>query len=433
MYQTLLKLIVASMFLLLDGALRVAGYRYTGTDGTALEKIHPAVFLLILAAGMTFLLPRKQGNPAPDWLKGAFLGPLAAGVVATLITIGFSRPDTGDSAAIIVTFLMPPLLAYCLQYASQKTFGFIAVFVPLFFMVNSAIGITENLTGWRLFPYFVGGIDITYDHRPTAMLGHPLPNALLTGMVLIMQIAKMVTQRITPGRLLVAGLYGAALLSFGGRAATAATLLFIVLFLFSRTGVAGRVKQVNFWRAASILMIGALAGPALLSTGLSDRLIERFENADESSETRYVAFMVPEYMSRQEWLVGAEAPKRAMIREVLNTPWGIEVSPVAMMLAYGLPMTIMLILATYYLLYRFASGAIPGATVMALLTITVSWTSLSIGSKTLLISQAMMILLAARLQHEVYIATESRAPNRPRPLVDKWAQPKTANRALRQP
>lgn len=394
------------MFLLLDGALGVIGYNYTGTEGTNLEKIHPALFLLILLAGLTFILPKTR-NPIPAWLKGAYFGPLIAAVIATVVAVGYSRPATGDIAAVIVTFLAPPLLAYILQYSSERTLHFIAVFVPLFFVVNSVIGIIENLTGWRLFPYFVGGIDITFDNRPTAMLGHPLPNALLTGVALIMQVAQMVSQRIKLRSVLIAILYFAAMLSFGGRASAAATMLLLGLFLLSRTGVVGRVRQVYSRRAASILIIGIFGGPLLLATGVSDRLVERFQGANQSSETRYVAFMVPEYMTVQELWVGADAPKRTLIREILNTPWGIEVSPVAMTLAYGLPIAIMLIISTYYLLYRFASGGVPGASFMVLLVIGVSWTSLSIGGKTLLISQVMIILLATRQQYEAYINQRS--------------------------
>ena len=47
------------------------------------------------------------------------------------------------------------------------------------------MGYFEYFTGLRLTPNFQGGEIITYDWRATALFGHPLSNALLTGTYLL--------------------------------------------------------------------------------------------------------------------------------------------------------------------------------------------------------------------------------------------------------
>jgi hypothetical protein len=147
-------------------------------------------------------------------------------------------------------------------------------------------------------------------------------------------------------------------------------------------------------RALALAAFGLALLAILVALGVADPLFERLANAADSTNTRLAALRLPAMLTAREWLIGADPAARAAYQTALDTPYGIEIAPVAMVLVYGLPLTALLLVATCQLLLRWSRDSFPGARAVVLFFVMATMTSLSIGSKSLLISQMLVILCA---------------------------------------
>ncbi len=392
MLQFMIRMIPVSLFLLPNSLLNLIGINYMGTGGSALGKLHPSFYLSLAALGFTFLLSRSVAGHFSNAVKGTYRLPMAAAILTTFVTMILSRSGTGDFSAAIVTFLTPAIVAYVFQFASTKSRQFIYNFLVIFFAINSLVGLVELVTSWRLLPYYVSDQIITFDRRPTALLGHPLLNALLTGAFLLAMITRQITLGQKVPQLLQMALHGAAIFAFGGRASLAFLVIISGIYALRHSGLIVRAKVRQSVRSMALVISGILFFVVLTVTGVTETLLDRFVNATDSTNTRFAALSLLEMLSFREWLIGVEGPARTFYLNVLQTPFGIEISVIAMIYVYGLPLAALLIWSTYRLLFQWASNDYPGKRYLVVFFIMSTLTSLSIGSKSLLISQFLIIL-----------------------------------------
>lgn len=392
MLQFMIRMIPVSLFLLPNSLLNLIGINYMGTGGSALGKLHPSFYLSLAALGFTFLLSRSVAGHFSNAVKGTYRLPMAAAILTTFVTMILSRSGTGDFSAAIVTFLTPAIVAYVFQFASTKSRQFIYNFLVMFFAINSLVGLVELVTSWRLLPYYVSDQIITFDRRPTALLGHPLLNALLTGAFLLAMITRQITLGQKVPQLLQMALHGAAIFAFGGRASLAFLVIISGIYALRHSGLIVRAKVRQSVRSMALVISGILFFVVLTVTGVTETLLDRFVNATDSTNTRFAALSLLEMLSFREWLIGVEGPARTFYLNVLQTPFGIEISVIAMIYVYGLPLAALLIWSTYRLLFQWASNDYPGKRYLVVFFIMSTLTSLSIGSKSLLISQFLIIL-----------------------------------------
>lgn len=385
-----------SLFLLPNAVLNMAGIDYMGSQGSAFGKLHPVFYLCAVGIGLTLLPGIRHKRSAAEWIAGSFRPLLLAGSLAALAALILARTGGGDVSAALVTFVMPALLAYLLQYASEGDRRVFSAFITAFFVINSLVGLLEMASAWRLLPYYIGDRVVTFDPRPTALLGHPLSNALLTGVILLSLVTRQIASGITTGQFLQLALHMTALFAFGGRAALLLAIVVAAIYMARYSGLFVPVKVGQSMRAFLLASMGLVVLAAVVALGVAETMADRLLYATDSTGTRFAALRLPGILSAQEWLIGAEPAARILHRSTLNTPYGIELSPIAMIHAYGLPIAALLIAATWQLLFRWARTSFPGADYVVFFFILATLTSLSIGSKSLLISQMLVILFALR-------------------------------------
>lgn len=395
MLQLSLWLLAVSLFALPNNLLVGAGIRYMSGEGSLLEKLHPSFYLLCLICVMTAMLRPVAWRAIPDWLRRGWLLPSLAALVSLAVVALMARSGGGDLSSLVITFLAPAMLAYVLQFAGTRAVSATSGFLALFFIANSGLGLFEFLSGWRLLPFYAADQLITFDNRPTALLGHPLVNALLTGAVLLVSLSRLVSFGLSPGLLLAAALHLCGLLLFGGRAALVLCLGLAAFMLLRHFGVLSRVLLAFSRRAMMLCALGLLALTVLLASGIADPLLERFAASTKSDQSRLATVAVLSQLTFGEWSMGLEPEMRRVYHAMLNTPFGFESAPIAMTAAYGLPLTVLLLFSAWCLLSRFARQA--GQHITVTYFMLTSATSLSIGSKSLLVSQMLLILFCARM------------------------------------
>ncbi len=198
------------------------GYSYTADGGAFPVKIHPGTYLLTLA----FLTISLPVNPLRFVIASWQRSP-ALWTYSTTMTVIFAwllfRFGTSGTAYIIDCLIVPPIVAVIARTMPAQRQRQLFLWTLTLVSVNAVIGVGEFLTQTRLTPFIISGQVIEEDYfRATALLGHPLQNALMTAMTLFILPAL----RHRPLLMLtLMGLMVLGLVAFGGRTAMVATLM----------------------------------------------------------------------------------------------------------------------------------------------------------------------------------------------------------------
>jgi hypothetical protein len=333
-------------------ALNALGWNYDGVGGAGPTRFHPSSYLTIL---LFLVIAFRDGNPLASALAAIGQDLRIALFMLVWLTVfihGVMNQDL-PAAALIDTFLIPLLMFICFRRLDETTRRRMEGLMHLALAANALLGLGEFISGMRLTPYIAGGILITDDWRSTALLGHPLGNALMTGcyiMMLLMGGGRLLTGRT---RYAVLGLQFSAMVAFGGRASLVLLILFaaavfaIALFRFLAGG------KLKLKHAATIgllfpLLLGALG--ALFELGFFDKFILRFVEDKGSAEARIVMFELFRGFTWTELLLGPQQVNLNYYVHVHKLEFGIESVWVAFSLYYGILPAILFFTGLFFFL-----------------------------------------------------------------------------------
>lgn len=331
-------LIITLLMTVSPMALNAIGWNYDGLGGAGLTRFHPSSYLIVL---LFVLIALCDGNPLASVISA--LGhdlriALFAIVWAVVFYHGVKNQDL-PAAGLIDTFLMPLLMVLIFRRLGFLTRMRIEMLMHGLIATNALLGLGEFLTGLRLTPYNAGGILITDDWRSTALLGHPLGNALMTGCYIMMLL--MGGGRLLQGRLryAVLGLQFSAMVAFGGRASIVLLILFagVILLIGIFRFLAGArlpLRNVAIIGVLLPVLIGVLGG--LYEFGFFDKFIMRFVEDKGSATARIVMFELFRGFTWTELLLGPPQVNLSYYVHVHKLEFGIESVWVAFSLYYGI-------------------------------------------------------------------------------------------------
>lgn len=308
--------------LLSDPLLGILGFNYSGEEGAFYEKLHPGTLLIYLSF---FALLWGQGNPLRQiltLLKYQRVFVFLLTLYLLLIFYVVVRSGFAGVAFLLDTHLTPPICAIVLcytpfSYCRRALHCFVALCA-----FNSCIGIMESLGKFRIFNFDPTIAFMREDtFRASALRGHPLNNAVMTALAcfIVIDIRYQVWLK---GLLLT--LFLISLVAFGGRA----SLLFTTLGLFFLGGITV-MRQFGERRItllqAILLAAGLMIIPAVIigglyfaiNSGMGER-IAAHAHWDDSAQSRQLAFLVFNYLSRDDILFGINAQRIIDLSYVMN-------------------------------------------------------------------------------------------------------------------
>lgn len=394
--------------MLSTNALFAIGINYGGSGGNPLEKLHPSLYVLLIALALSLFSSTSASRNHPLAQYRLFsIAMIAASVVMMVWTV-ISPNAGGELSGPIVTFLLPGVLLYVLTRSPVATIAWIAAFVPLFLTANSLFGLFSYITGVRLLPQMAGAL-IVFDPRPTALLGHPLVNAQITGIFLLYLLLKSIATRFTMYRILGVLLHGTALIAFGGRSALAMVVVISAVYGVHKVYSGLAIGKASSLISVSILLFATALGlPLAIQAGFTETLLERLVDDGGSANTRLAAIQMLGYLDFQQWVLGAGPAQRNLLQIALQTPFGIENFIVALTVTYGVLVTLVIVVATFAALLRLAKPLKGPGTGLVIYFFLTSLTSLSLGSKTTITSLFICVLIA--LQNPVRKAFPKGSP-----------------------
>ncbi|WP_237155596.1 VpsF family polysaccharide biosynthesis protein [Oryzibacter oryziterrae] len=347
-------LTLAALLLLSSLTLDAIGVPYSSPDGSALLKIHPASYLSVLSLLFWIL---ADGGPARffhrSWREspGCLVFVLVIGVVLFQALVVQKSP----LSAVIDNFLLAVALFAGLQRLKPEEFRMLGFVLQLFFFLNSLIGYAEVAGHFHFVPMYENGQLATYDWRGRALLGHPLVNAMMTGLYIITLAMQGGPARPSLRLFLIAFHFGA-MVCFGGRTSTVLTGLVLALVggrYFAALLMGRRFSLEAGIAAVVVLTASAIILPYALDAGFFDKFLGRFVDDSGSANTRLAMLSVFRELPLSEVLI---APNREIIHDTqlkLGLAIAIESAVIGSIATYGGLVAGLLFLGVGAYLYEF--------------------------------------------------------------------------------
>lgn len=388
---------IASFFLISPLMLYDLGFNYAGAGGNIFEKVHPGTWMLLLAL---LLKAIGGGNPLgmmDDFVKSRALVIYLLGLAALF---GYTILARGTPfTPWIDTYLMPALIYVAITNMSARDIRTMAVSIQVLLFANALLGLYESLTGYRFSTYVAGEFLIDQDWRATALLGHPLANALATGSYVI--ILALGGGRDLPKvlRALMLLLQLLAMTAFGGRSSLVISLLIVVaigLFRMVRFCMGARV---DFRQLGLTLLTVPFFGAALAlvaNAGFFDRMAQRFIEDNGSAKARIVMLQMFDTFSWEDLLIGPDPERIGTLQYMMGIEYGIESFWIAFIVGNGLLISFVFFPALACFCWRIVAVTRPATIILFLYFFTLATSSVSISAKTvalgLLVAMVMTML-----------------------------------------
>lgn len=388
-------LTVAIMFTLSGGVLWEMGVNYSGITGAMATKIHPATYLAFVT--LCFLIV-AHGNPASFAVKmltrhpGALVFLMATVLLAAYIVLDERR----GIATIFDNYLLAITLAVIAAELDARTLERVEKLIHVLLAANALMALVEYLANYRVFPYRFEGLAFDWDNRSTALLGHPLENAHITGTYLMILLvgggSSMPRLLRVPAMLLQL----AALVPFGGRTALLLAIFVMVIWTIPRVLGALRGGALSLPILATIAFLApvlAIAAGLLANQGFFDVVLDRFTDDGGSAQTRVAMFEIFDQLSLRDIFVGANPDLIDAMRRSRGLEWGIENPVVRLVLYQGLAFTVFLIAGFACFLVEIGRRLRAGAAIPFIYFLVVANSYESISNKTIMLAQFVVLML----------------------------------------
>ncbi|MDX2308191.1 MAG: VpsF family polysaccharide biosynthesis protein [Hyphomicrobium sp.] len=374
--------------------LTMMGWQYAASGGSALEKMHPGT---LVAAVLLVMSAVARGNPLLAVLETLAAHPL---VPLYLLTVAFLISHALFIAGLpfsvfIDTFVAPALMLFLFRDIDNRRGRWLAWTVHAIFFANSLVGIWEYASGERLTPLVVQGEELIDEWRSSALMGHPLENAMLTGTYMVLLLCgggRDLPVWLKPIVFLTAA---AGMVVFGGRAASALVVLFILWHIGRRAYAVFRGETFDV-RLVLFAIIGLPALTLLIymlgEVGFFERFIERLQDDKGSASTRIEMFELFKHFSWPDLIFGPKPSYVGSLMRYYGLDYGIESFWVSMIIWHGILAAGTFFLGLFCFLYELTRTA-RGSTPVILYFFAVASASLSLSAKTHGLAVIIMIML----------------------------------------
>ncbi|QLP97514.1 MAG: hypothetical protein HZY79_09070 [Rhodoblastus sp.] len=287
--QALIVAACLALFSISPDLLAHWGVPYGTIGGSAPAKVHPGTWLMTIAVTLAAL---RFSSPITFAVRAAALFP---GLLVFFLTWAFLmwyaiRVQGQPFTPMIDSFLLPFVTLLALSTQNDDTKRGVALALHALLFVNALLGLAEYLLGFRTTPLVAGDIELETEWRSTALIGHPLSNAVIMGSYMIIMsvgggrdLPKFLRPVVTLAAL-------ASMVAFGGRTSLVLALLAMAGVFFVRFVGVLRGDTVDVRMTAAAIALAPLFGvalAALYASGFFDQMLERFVNDNGSARARW--------------------------------------------------------------------------------------------------------------------------------------------------
>ena len=388
--------LVLTLLLVTGYVLTAVGIPYATTAGPMVAKVHPASWLAI----PTVLLWGWASGGIGGFVGRVAItrpGLVAFGLATLLLLFQTAVVVKLPITPVVDTFVLALLLFVAIDATDTAERAHLATFLHAIMALNALLALVEYASGWRLTPLFeLDGTVMTYEWRASALFGHPLLNAFVTGNYLVM-LAFGATLRLSPMiRAALMGLSALALIAFGGRVALVVAVAMVALagLLGGARMLAGhRVKIDHVVFAIMALSVAVIVGVIFVDLGAADRFLDRFSNDYGSAQTRLSMLRIFGDLTWEQFLLWPDPELIGQAQREYSIRIGVESSEVGFVANYGLVVTIVFFVGLATLMRELVVATSPKALWSIVYFVAVMSTSLGIAAKTTVLAVFVLFIL----------------------------------------
>lgn len=375
--------------LFLSGYITEDIFNYSSPGGTPILKIHPGSYLLMAAfvtlaatkGVISFTLTRARSEP---WVFQFFL--------ITLFIALYELAKFGMSglAYMVDALIIPPLTLMLLYYAAPKQrLGLTTLILNILFF-NSLMAIAEFIVKIHFLP--AGPLEGADYFRSTALLGHPLANALMTAPMLpLLFLMNWPVSR----KLIYTCIYVISLLAYGARGAFGIGLMvFSIGMLLSGGGLVlhRKLRLTTFLIIIFVVLLisGSVISVLLFGTDFGARIVQK-AYMDESAETRVLIFKIFDVLTFDQLWQGLPLSQVEVLQEKYDFFRYLENFWIIMLIGMGIPSFCVFVVSFLWFCYALQKSQHILMTFSVLSFIAVASTNNSLTTKT----PALMVFAVA--------------------------------------
>lgn len=390
-----LVLTTVILFGVSGGMLWHLGLNYDGLSGSAAAKIHPATYCAVLLFCWSLL---ADGDPVGFLVRSVQARPASLFLLVVALSMAAHIALRGASglAGSIDTFVGPALLVPVMANLDGRGLRRMETALHLVMLANALLGLAEFLTGTLVFPYRFDGETFPTDTRSAALQGHPLVNATVTALYLIALQAGGGSAIPAALRLPMMVLQLVALVTFGGRSAIVASVVFgggYALLAGFRVLRSGRVPLLGAGITLVVLTIAPVAVAGLFVGGFFDQLLLRFVSDGGSANARVEMFELFGRIPLRDLMFGPDTALVDSLRRISGLEWGIENPVIRMVLYQGVFMTTLLTAAVILFMTEVVRRCRAGTALPVLVFALLLNTAESIAGKTTMVMKFAVLML----------------------------------------
>lgn len=375
LYRAML-LVFISYFILGGYLLENLGVKYVSEGGNPLMKIHVSTYILILT--FAFFTLRKGGfSPLKNLkeLRGAWL--ISVLSIVIVIIYGLFRFGTSGMAYLVDTMAVPLLAVYLLSQLSNIYKNKLLRLLAYLLFINSLIAILEFILGSTLMSVEIAN----FSHfRSTALLTHPLNNALITA-----ALAPILMSYTRIPYLIYFTVVILALFAFGGRGATGIFLLGMFLLVmpkipsFISFGI--KISKMRFAVIQALAFFVSIFTILVITfTPIGSRILSKL-HIDGSAQARFDVFLIFDQLSPMEWVFGASSSLMDNIKFFIEVDV-IENYFIGWIVSFGTIGAFLLFVSCYMVPIKLLTKRNMGVNVALIIFIMVSLTNNALTTKT---------------------------------------------------
>ncbi len=370
------------------------GWQYGESGGSALEKLHPATLLMVVLLLMSAI---ARGNPLRAILAALEDHPyVPVYLIAVLLLMAHAIFIAGlPFTSFIDTFIAPAIVLLLFRDIDEQRGHRLALLIHLLMFVNAALGIAEFAGGFRLTPLIIEGELLENEWRSSALLGHPLSNALLTGAYMAILLSGGGHDLSGGARLIAFFASAAGMVVFGGRAASALIILLIIwdgVRRFYSVLSGGPVDKSRVLAAIIGLPLLLVGIGVLADLGFFQLFLDRVTDDQGSASTRVEMFELFKHMTWMELIFGPDQAHIQTLMHYYGLDYGIESFWVAVICAHGLIAGLAFFAALFLFCLEIMRAA-PGSVTPLIYFFGVASASLSLSAKTVAFSVFLLMTL----------------------------------------
>lgn len=268
--------------------------------------------------------------------------------ISIVIIIGKYIMGQDYLKTILCFTIMPMIISISFENLHKRQLIIVRKVVLLFFIIECSMAIIEriymmNILNVEAYTDLYSNVE-AWEFRSTALLGHPLMNAMAVAVIMSFIITSNLSKSIKIGLLLMGYL---SLFCFNARGAIVVTTLLYSIYLFKMIKNSPKKKRISIILIFILVSMGI--GYIVINSSLGGRLLHDDKLFDGSAMTRIQVFNFYKFIGNTDLLIGN--PDSYLYVTSKLRAGGVENGPIVLILDYGIIFTIPLLISLFIFQY----------------------------------------------------------------------------------